>query len=62
VALDTAEFVVFGFFPEVVAFLDNTRVSQNVAIATEQLWLGDLRWRELEFELRFLFLRWRRTN
>jgi hypothetical protein len=35
VALDAAEFVVFGFFPKFVAFLDNTRVSQNVTIATE---------------------------
>jgi hypothetical protein len=56
VTLDTAEFVVFGFFPEIVAFLDDTRVGQNMAIAAEKLGLGDVGRGELHFERDLLLL------
>lgn len=39
VALDTSVFVVFAFFPQLVALLDNSRIGQNMAVAAKKLGL-----------------------
>jgi hypothetical protein len=54
-AFDAAKLVVFAFFPEVIAFLNLSRIGQHVAIAAEKLWLGDVRRRKIELKLRIWF-------
>jgi len=46
-ALDTAPFIVFVPFPEFITLLYNARVGENVAVATDELGLRDIRLGEL---------------
>ncbi len=54
VALDATDVFMFALFPEIVAFLHDARVGQNVAVAAEELWLRNIRLGKFGLELQFL--------